>query len=107
MPYFFEQVFNAAGPNIEDYVEFELLDPQLCNFFPDDKVIDLYSRPGEMVQKNSPLNSQDAEEMNRFFAYTKKLYEQMGKAISRREKVIGARYREWKATRYRFLPFIY
>ncbi len=79
MPHIFEQAFTEAGRNIKDYVEFELLELQWRNFFPDDTVIDLYAAPEEMVQKNSILSSKDAEEMNRFLSYTKKLYEQVEK----------------------------
>jgi len=79
MPHIFSRVFEESNRRIEDYVDFELLDLQWRNFFPDGTIIDLYSSPETMVQKNELFTQKDGQEISRFLSYAQELYQQVEK----------------------------
>ncbi|MBN2250608.1 MAG: phytoene desaturase [Candidatus Altiarchaeota archaeon] len=75
MPRIFEALFTRAGKDMEDYVPVRKLPLQWRCFFTDKKILDLYADPSETVKKNPWLNKGDEEDLRRFNAYAKKLYE--------------------------------
>ncbi len=77
MPHIFSRVFEESGRRIEDYVQFELLEPQWRNFFPDNTVIDLYADPETTVNKNELLTSRDEQDISRFLSYGQELYQRV------------------------------
>ncbi len=75
MPHVFEELFDRAGKDMEDYVEIEEIDLQWRNFFEDGRVIDLYSDPAETVKKNDGLTESDRADLEDFVSYSRGLYE--------------------------------
>jgi len=75
MPHLFEALFLKAGKRMEDYVPVMKLDPQWRCFFEDGTRLDLCADPADTVRSNPALTGQDREELERFNAYSKKLYE--------------------------------
>jgi len=75
MPHLFEALFLKAGKRMEDYVPVMKLDPQWRCFFEDGTRIDLCADPADTVRSNPALTGQDRDELERFNAYSKKLYE--------------------------------
>jgi diapolycopene oxygenase len=75
MPQLFEALFLKAGKRMEAYVPVMKLDPQWRCFFEDGTRLDLCADPAETVRSNPALTSKDREELERFNAYSKKLYE--------------------------------
>ena len=75
MPHLFEALFLKAGKQMKDYVPVMKLDPQWRCFFEDGTRIDLCADPADTVRSNPALTGQDRDELERFNAYSKKLYE--------------------------------
>ncbi|MBN1443688.1 MAG: phytoene desaturase [Planctomycetes bacterium] len=75
MPHIFERLFTRAGKRMEDYVEIEELRPHWRNFFEDGTTIDLYPTGRETAEQSERLSREDGEDLERFLAYSRKLYE--------------------------------
>ena len=74
MPHIFEDLFETAGEDINDYVEMKKLDPQWRCFFEDDSVIDLKENIEDMEQ-NTALSKSDISDLKEFMDYSRELYE--------------------------------
>ncbi|MBN2491580.1 MAG: NAD(P)-binding protein, partial [Planctomycetes bacterium] len=75
MPHIFERLFLRAGKRMEEYVEIEELRPHWRNFFEDGTTIDLYPTGRETAEQSERLSREDGEDLDRFLAYSRKLYE--------------------------------
>jgi diapolycopene oxygenase len=75
MPHLFEALFLKAGKRMEDYVPIMKLEPQWRCFFEDGTRLDLCADPADTVRSNPALTGHDRDELERFNAYSKKLYE--------------------------------
>lgn len=75
MPHIFSALFERAGKRMEDYVPIRMLDLQWRCFFEDGVHLDLYADPAEMLRKNPGLTPGDREDLERFQAYSRALYE--------------------------------
>lgn len=75
MPHIFERLFSRAGKRMADYVETVEPHPHWRNFFEDGTVIDLHPTPEETVHESAVLMAEDAAQLRRFLAYSKRLYE--------------------------------
>jgi len=75
MPHIFEELFERAGKNMDDYLEIERLDLQWRTFFEDGKKFDLFPSPRETVRKNPDLDDSDRKDLEEYVRYSKELYE--------------------------------
>jgi len=75
LPHYFERLFESHGRRMADYVTVRSLSPHWRNFFEDGTRIDLFPDSAETAAKNEGLNAGDAEDLERFLAYSKRLYE--------------------------------
>ena len=55
LPHLFRRLFERAGKRMEDYVEFERLEPQWRSFWEDGTVLDLYSDVARMEEELARL----------------------------------------------------
>jgi len=77
LPQYFEKLFARHGRQMKDYVSVRELSPHWRNFFEDHTRIDLFPDPDETARRNDPLSDQDAVDLKRFLAYSRRLYEKM------------------------------
>ncbi len=75
MPHIFENLFQKAGKDMENYIDIKKLDLQWRNFFEDGKRIDLYGNPKKIVENNSNLTKKDRKDLEKFMGYSQSLYE--------------------------------
>lgn len=75
MPHLFEALFSRAGKEMADYVPITRLDPEWRCFFEDGTRIDLCAEPADTIRSSPHLTAKDQEDLERFNAYSKKLYE--------------------------------
>ena len=75
MPHIFETLFTRAGKEMRDYVPTVKIDLQWRCFFEDGMRFDLYADPAETLRNNPWMKEEDKEDLVRFNAYAKKLYQ--------------------------------
>jgi diapolycopene oxygenase len=75
MPQVFEQLFSRAGRRFTDYVKLQSPRPHWRNFFEDGSVINLYPSAAETVANTEGLGPEDEQDLERFLAYSRRLYE--------------------------------
>lgn len=74
LPAIFEDTFARAGKRMEDYVSIVPIRPHWRNFFEDGMVLDLYPEPERMAEE-ARKGGEDPEAIERFLAYSSKLYD--------------------------------
>ncbi|ASV68681.1 phytoene desaturase family protein [Cytobacillus kochii] len=75
MPHIFERLFNGSGKQMSEYIPIKEVAHQWRAFFPDGKMLDLFSNLEQMLTENDDLTSKDIEEYEQFLHYCKGLYE--------------------------------
>jgi len=75
MPQVFEQLFERAGKRLAAYVDLESPRPHWRNFFEDGSTINLYPSAAETVMNTECLGPDDEQDLERFQAYSRRLYE--------------------------------
>ncbi|KPK65114.1 MAG: diapolycopene oxygenase [Planctomycetes bacterium SM23_32] len=75
LPQYFERLFEGHGRRMADYVELRALSPHWRNFFEDGTRIDLFADPAETVRRNACLAHADRSDLERFAAYSRRLYD--------------------------------
>jgi diapolycopene oxygenase len=73
LPHLFRRLFDRAGVVMEDFVEFQELQPQWRSFFEDGSVIDLHPDMAKMERELEKLG-EDAEGYWAFMEYSRKLW---------------------------------
>jgi diapolycopene oxygenase len=73
LPHLFRRLYDRAGKRMEDYVEFQELEPQWRSFFEDGTVIDLYSDMRKMERELEKIG-EDAEGYWSYMEYSRKLW---------------------------------
>jgi diapolycopene oxygenase len=74
LPEHFKRLFERAGKRMEEYVEFERLEPQWRSFFEDGTTLDLWSDSEQMSAELRRIGA-SPEEYQRFLDYSKGLHE--------------------------------
>ena len=74
LPQLFRRLFEHAGRRMEDYVEFERLEPQWRSFWEDGTVLDLFSDTAEMAAELAKLPDGGAGYFE-FLEYSRRLWE--------------------------------
>jgi diapolycopene oxygenase len=77
LPQYFEKLFAAHGKQMADYVNVRRLRPDWRNVFEDGTRIDLFPDPAETVRENDAVREEDAADLERFVAHSRRLYERM------------------------------
>jgi diapolycopene oxygenase len=77
LPHYFERLFERHGKRMSDYVSLRSISPHWRNFFEDGARIDLYPSPEDTVRHNPQLPREDAGDLTRFLAYSRRLYEKV------------------------------
>ena len=74
LPSIFEDTFARAGKRMEDYLTIVPIRPHWRNFFEDGMVLDLHPEPERMAEE-ARKGGEDPEAIERFLAYSAKLYD--------------------------------
>jgi diapolycopene oxygenase len=74
LPHIFRQLFERAGKNINEYVQFEEVVPQWRCFFEDGAVIDLHPDIRKIETVLSRFSEKESRGFLEFLAYSRKLY---------------------------------
>lgn len=74
MRHVLEDVFQAAGKSLDDYLRLLPLDPLTRYFYPDGTIFDATSDLSRMVQQIEAIHPRDVEGYLRFLAYAARLY---------------------------------
>ena len=73
-PHIIESVFKSAGKSIEDYLDLSYLDPFYRLYFHDKTSIDYTAHSNRMKEQMSKINTDDANNYDRFVEYTRQLH---------------------------------
>lgn len=73
LPHLFRRLYDRAGKRMEDYVEFQELDPHWRSFFEDGTIIDLYSDMRKMERELEKLG-EGADGYWEFMEYSRRLW---------------------------------
>lgn len=74
-PDIIERLFQTAGKSMHDYLDLTRLDPFYRLYFHDKSYIDYSADAAKMKAQMAAFNQKDADNYERFMAYTKKLYQ--------------------------------
>lgn len=75
MPHIFNELFENAGKNMEDYFTLVAVKPHWRNFFEDGKIIDLIPVDIKNKFRATNVSERDNRDLEEFLTYSKKLYD--------------------------------
>ncbi|MCB2197849.1 phytoene desaturase [bacterium] len=75
MPFVFDQLFEAAGDNRPDHLEFVPVDPVCRYFYPDGVCIDSSADVDAMQEAIATLSPADGKAWKHFLEYTRRIYD--------------------------------
>ncbi|HZU02609.1 MAG TPA: phytoene desaturase family protein [Ktedonobacteraceae bacterium] len=75
MPHVLQNLFQAAGRRMEDYIDLVPLDITCRYFYRDGLILNAWCDHTRLVAEFSGLNDHDGEALYRFLAYTSRLYQ--------------------------------
>ncbi|WP_130807725.1 phytoene desaturase family protein [Senegalia massiliensis] len=75
MPHIFNELFENAGKNMDDYFRLIPVKPHWRNFFEDNKVIDLVPVTMKNKFRVNGVSEKDKRDLEDFLTYSKKLYD--------------------------------
>lgn len=75
MPHIFNELFEKANRNMEDYFELISVEPHWRNFFEDGKTIDLIGSNKNDKFRGVNISDEDNRELENFLTYSKKTYD--------------------------------
>jgi diapolycopene oxygenase len=75
MPFVYQELFEAAGRKLEDYISMEPVDPVCRYSWPDGTILDASDSVGRMTAALEKLNPKDVRAYFRFMAYSRRLYD--------------------------------
>ena len=70
----FEELFQAAGRNLSDYLEFQSIDPLTRYFYPDGVRFDLHTDLSATLEQIKQFAPQDVEGYRKFLAYAAEIH---------------------------------
>ena len=97
-PEIVEDIFNAAGKKLSDYLDLIYLDPFYRIYFHDNTYIDYTADSKVMKEQMAKFNSHDAENYDKFIKASKNIYEAVIV-----DKLGATPFMEWKSM-FSFLP---
>lgn len=103
LPHVFDATFRKAGKKLEDYVPLSTVRPHWRNFFEDGKVIDL-APEAESIVEEARKAGEDPENVERFLAYSGKLYDLVNRGFFEQGLDTSAEFREFYGLK-NFLQF--
>lgn len=74
----FEELFEAAGRKLDDFITLDAIDPLTRYFFPDGSRIDIHREIDATVKEISAYSPQDAEGYRHYLEYVRRLHAVLG-----------------------------
>lgn len=81
MRHVFEDLFRAAGRNLEDYLQLEAVEPMTRYFYPDGFVLDATSDLRRMAEQIAEIDERDVEGYLAYLAYTAQIHRITGQVF--------------------------
>ena len=81
MPFILEKLFKECGEDLDNYLQFEELEPVCRYFYRDGTVFDNFSNRDRSIEQISNFAPQDAESYSEFLNHSAKLYDQTADAF--------------------------
>lgn len=75
MPFVLQDLFSAAGENMEDYLQLQKLDIICKYFYSDGTILNAYSNQGDFISEAVNKTKETKENFERFFNYSKRIYD--------------------------------
>jgi phytoene desaturase len=75
MPFVLQELFSAAGENIQDYLQLQKLDIICKYFFSDGTILNAYSNQDDFINEAVRKTKENKENLEKFFSYSKKIYD--------------------------------
>lgn len=75
MPFVLQDLFLAAGENIQDYLQLQTLNIICKYFYSDGTVFNAYSNQNEFMNEAVEKTKEKKENLDKFFSYSKKIYD--------------------------------
>lgn len=75
MPFVLQDLFSAAGENIQDYLQLQKLDIICKYFYSDGTIFNAYSNQNDFINEAVRKTKEKKENLEKFFSYSKKIYD--------------------------------
>lgn len=85
MPEIFNRLFDMHNKNMDDYIQFEKVNPHWRNIFPNGKILDFTEDINDMQNSPSKLTNKEMHNFKSFLSYSKELYEFTDKVFFKKE----------------------
>ncbi|MGD9899332.1 MAG: phytoene desaturase family protein [Calditrichaceae bacterium] len=110
MPSIIDELFEFAGFNRSDFLEFRPVDPVCRYFFNDGSIFDTFNNPDKMIFSLAGLAPNEVENYQKFMAYSRDLYERAGQLflttpIHERKKIFRSGFLSRLAEIHKIDPF--
>lgn len=75
MPFVLQDLFSAAGENIQDYLQLQKLEIICKYFYSDGTILNAYSNQEDFINEAVSKTKENKENLEKFFSYSKKIYD--------------------------------